>query len=363
MPHKIARIEVFRPGTFQPMVGEAVSYTADDLRAIAAAYDADAAPAPIVVGHPKTDTPAFGWATGFEYDNEGERLFATVGDVEPAFADAVRAGRYRKVSMSFFRPDAANNPKPGSWYPKHIGFLGGAAPAVSGLKPVAFSEDDALTFEFGEAGFEQTASLFRNLRDFFIEKFGLEEADKVLPAYRLEWLDDTEIVQPARTSSFSDPASMKEPAVTKPNEAEFSAREAEIAAREQQLAERERKLRHDDNVAFAETLVNEGRLLPASRDKVVALLDAASAEASVSFSGAADISIADALRDILQAQPKTADFGAHDLGDDPEAVETASFTADGKQVDPAGLALHSKALAYQRAHPGTDYATAVDAVR
>lgn len=53
MPDKSisARIEVFRPGTFTPMVGDPISYSAADLRAIADAYDPATAPAPIVVGH------------------------------------------------------------------------------------------------------------------------------------------------------------------------------------------------------------------------------------------------------------------------------------------------------------------------
>lgn len=362
-----ARIEVFRPGTFTPMVGDPVSYSADDLRAIAASYDREAAPAPIVVGHPTTDAPAYGWVDSLEFDEEAQRLYATTGDVEPAFADAVKAGRYRKVSMSFFKPDASNNPRPGQWYPKHIGFLGGAAPAVSGLKPVAFSGDapDTLTFaaDFGEPGFEQSASLFRGLRDWMIEQFGLETADKVLPAYRLEWLDDTEVAKPAARTAFSEPA--KEPVLTKPTDAAFAEREAGLATREQKIAERERELRHEDNLAFAEQLATDGRIAPVQKDKVAALLDAVPDDAAVSFSGEAEKPLRTALREILAAQPKIVSFGAADLGQDPDADDggVVSFAADGKQVDPEGLKLHAKALAYQRAHPGTDYAAAIDAVR
>lgn len=361
-----ARIEVFRPGTFTPMVGDPVSYSADDLRAIAASYDAADAPAPIVVGHPKTDAPAYGWATGFEFDEASSTLFATVGDLEPAFADAVKAKRYQKVSMSFFKPDAENNPRPGGWYPKHIGFLGGAAPAVSGLKPVSFSAgaDEAVTFaaEFGEPGFQQTATLLRNLRDFFIEKFGLEEADKVLPAYRLEWLDDTEIERPGRTPAFSAPN--KEPDVTKPNEAEFAAREAGITEREKKIADRERQLRHDDNLAFAEKLASEGRIAPVQKGKLAELLDAVPEEASVSFSGEQEKPLATAIREIFAAQPKIVSFGAHELGDDPDAdAGTVAFASAGNKVDQERLKIHAKALEYQRQHPGTDYAAAIDAVR
>ena len=35
---------------------------------------------------------------------------------------------------------------------------------------------------FGDRGLEETASILRLMRDFFIEKFGLETADKILPS-------------------------------------------------------------------------------------------------------------------------------------------------------------------------------------
>ncbi|MCC2096555.1 MAG: hypothetical protein KDJ29_06665, partial [Hyphomicrobiales bacterium] len=95
------RIEVFRSGTFTPMSGEPVAYSADDLAAIAASYDPDNAPAPVVVGHPQTDAPAYAWVQGFDYDSAADRLFAEIGDIEPAFGAALASGRYRKVSMSF----------------------------------------------------------------------------------------------------------------------------------------------------------------------------------------------------------------------------------------------------------------------
>lgn len=362
-----ARIEVFRPGTFTPMSGEKLSYSADDLRAIAASYSFDDAPAPIVVGHPKTDAPAYGWASVFEYDEAAERLFATVTGIEPAFADAVKEGRYKKVSMSFFKPDADNNPQPGTWYPKHIGFLGGAAPAVSGLKPVSFTGPDgeAETFiVFGEPGFEQAASLFRNLREFFIEKFGSEAADKALPSYQIEWLDASVVEsksapQPRFSETQED---KKEPKVTKPANPDFAAREAGLTEREQRIAARELKLRHDDNVAFAEQLAGEGRIAPTQAAKLAELLDAVPDEAEVSFSGEEAKPLGEALREIFAAQPKIVSFGAADLGDDPESEPAVSFASDGKPIDQESLKIHNKAIAWQRSHPGVSYNDAIDAV-
>lgn len=367
--NQTARIEVFRTGTFTPMEGGSLTYSAADLKAIADAYDPDAAPAPVVVGHPKTDAPAYAWAKSFDYDASADRLYATVGEIDPAFSEAVKAGRYKKVSLSFFRPEDAANPVPGQWYPRHIGFLGAAAPAVAGLKNVQFSDaSTAATFatSFGERGFEEAASLLRGLRDFIIEKFGLEEADKALPSYQIEWLSMAEIEKPEKHSPlFSTPEThpKKESAVTKPNP-EFAVREAEFAAREERLKKREAEIAHDANVSFSEGLVQEGKLLPANKGKLVALLDAIPADTAVSFAaGEAAVPAAKAIRELFAAQPKIVSLGALDLPADPGSdARGASFASDGKAVDPASLEIHAKAEAYQRQHPGTAYLDAVRAV-
>lgn len=361
-------IEVFRPGTFTPMVGAAISYSADDLRAIAAAYDGNAAPAPVVVGHPKTDDPAFGWIKGFRFDETSQRLLADVGELEPAFSDAVGAGRYKRVSLSFFPPTSPANPKPGTWYPKHLGFLGAAAPAVTGLKPVSFAaDDDAISFEFA-SGARESAGLFRRMRDWMIDQFGLETADRVLPDYEIRWLDDiADLPDAPSPSAFSAPALEEEPMsqpAKPPATADFAAREADIAQREQRIAERERTIAHDANVAFAAQLVDSGRLLPAQRERLVVVLDAVDAgESSVSFAaGEAAQRPGDALRAMLKDLPQSVPLGRVPA-DAPDAGASVSFAApDGREVDPERMRVHERALAYQRQHAGTDYLTAVRAV-
>jgi hypothetical protein len=360
-----ARIEVFRPGTFTPMKGEPITYSAADLRAIADAYSPDTAPAPIVVGHPSIDAPAYGWIEGFEYDAQAERLFANLGQVEPQFADMVKGGRFKKVSMAFFAPDQSHNPVPGTWYPKHLGFLGAAPPAVPGLKNVAFAAQEGVTFTsaFGEPGFERVAAMFRAIRDWFIEREGVEAADKVLPSWSIDWLAEAEIqTTEGDAPLYSAPTPItQEIPVTQPDTA-FAAREAELTARAADIAAREARLNHADNAAFAETMVTEGRLLPASRDALVALMDALPGHAAVAFSaGSEKLTPGAALREILKAQPKIVTFGALDLP--PETGGgTAEFAADGREVDAAGLVTHQKALAFQKTHPGTDYLAAVAAV-
>ncbi|QQM29056.1 hypothetical protein JET14_11970 [Martelella lutilitoris] len=361
-----ARIEVFRSGTFTPMNGEPITYSAADLSAIADSYDRDTAPAPIVVGHPTMDAPAYGWVESFDYDATADRLFANLSDIDPDFSDAVKAGRYKKVSLAFFRPDAAANPLKGTWYPRHVGFLGGTPPAVSGLKNVQFGDkDDAVVFsaEFGERGFEETANILRSLRDFIIEKFGLEEADKAIPGWRLEWLDEIEIEKPGRPA-FSAPTPERKPAVTHEKDPAFADREAKLAAREAAVSTSEKKIAHDGHVAFAEKLVTDRKLPPAQKDKLVAILDGLPDDASVAFAeGEEKVSPRKALTDLMEGLPKVVDYGEFDLGDGPEnGSGRAAFASDGKAVDPERLATHEKAMAYQKQHPGTAYLDAVRAV-
>ncbi|MCJ8142959.1 hypothetical protein MKI84_08520 [Ancylobacter sp. A5.8] len=375
-PPATRTIEVFRPGTHVTMGGEAITFSAEDLRQLAANYDADGSPAPVVVGHPSVDAPAYAWARSFSYDDQAERLTAEIGDIAPAFAEAVQAKRYRKVSLAFFRPTEAANPKPGSWYPRHVGFLGGAAPAVTGLKTVSFAGvADPVTVEFG--GARESAGLFRRMREFLIEKFGAEDADRVLPDYEIRWLDDldTPPALPAPAPAYAAPPvkdpTMSHPTAPAPNPpapqppVDFAARESQLAAREKAIADAERAALHGANVAFAAELAQAGRVLPAQQGRLVAALDALAggSNAPVSFAaGEAAVAPVEALKTILRELPKVVPLGGTLPNGDAPAAEPTFAAPDGLAVDSDRSATHAKALAYQRQHPGTAYIDAVRAV-
>lgn len=145
------RVEIFKAGTHRAMDGTEATYAERDLRVAAAAYDPTLYKAPIVIGHPEADAPAYGWVEALEY--AAGTLSAWVDQVEPTFAEAVAEGRYRNVSASFWRRDAPSSPKPGILYLRHVGFLGAAAPAVKGLKVASFAGEAAGALCFvAEAG-------------------------------------------------------------------------------------------------------------------------------------------------------------------------------------------------------------------
>ncbi|WP_180897306.1 hypothetical protein [Martelella soudanensis] len=137
-------IHFFKAGKHLSRSGHSVEFTERDLSEIAQAYDAKLHEAPIVVGHPKTNAPAFGWVDKVVAKPDG--LHAVPRQVNAEFEEMVKQGAYKKVSAAFYPKHAQNNPTPGLPYLRHIGFLGAQPPAVKGLSPIEFSEDDDLFF-------------------------------------------------------------------------------------------------------------------------------------------------------------------------------------------------------------------------
>ncbi|MBN4938076.1 hypothetical protein JY409_08490 [Stenotrophomonas maltophilia] len=104
---------------------------------IAASYNRLLSPALLVLGHPRVETDSYGYVHSLA-SLDGE-LYA-FADVDEGLIDAVRGGRYTSVSASIYRPEDHGNPVPGSYYLKHVGFLGAVAPAVRDMQPLSFAE-------------------------------------------------------------------------------------------------------------------------------------------------------------------------------------------------------------------------------
>lgn len=369
-------IDIFRAGTQTDMHGRQVTIDRAELAAIAASYDPAKHEAPLVVGHPKLDAPAYGWVKGLRV--EGDTLVADTHQVDPAFAAIVNEGKYKKKSASFLLPASPTNPAPGNYYLNHVGFLGAAAPAVKGLRDAQFAADAEQLVEFASDrrwGFREIAKVFGRLRDWLIERDGAEAAEQVIPAWQIESLIDAAQpdvqLDPVSAAAFAVPPP-KETIVSGSETTDFAAREqelsqraADLAAREQAIADRERQARHAEAVDFAAGLVQEGRLLPRHAEVVAGLLLALPDGTPLSFAaedgGTAEVQPAQALRELLTALPVQVNFAEKSPSDAMPAP--AAFAAPpGEMVDPTGIALHNKATAWMQQHPGTPYLAAIKAV-
>lgn len=369
--------EIFRKGKQTASDGTTLEFGEDLLAAAVAAYDPALHEAPIVVGHPKDNHPAFGWIKSLSYADGV--LTAEPDQVDPEFAELVQAGRYKKRSASFYLPDAPNNPKPGTLYLRHVGFLGAQPPAVKGLKGVEFNDTEEGVVEFSDSSsysWSLIAGAFRGLREWFIAEKGLETADKLVPSYYIDELNaEAERKRNARDAEvMATPAIFNESQQGEPNmktaeelQAELdvaNARVAELEAKEaadfaEKAAAAEAAAKEADRVAVGakiDELIAQGRVLPAERSQLVdyaaSLQDA---ETVIEF-GEGDEKQAHSQRGFfiasLAARPVAVDFKERSRRDD-------SVTADEMADDEVA----SKARELVKAGECKNFSEAVAKVR
>lgn len=386
--------EIFRPGTYTALSGQSWTITEDDLRATVDAYDPALHEAPFVKGHPKIDAPAYGWVSGLAM-RDGALVVTDRRQVEPAFAEDVRQGRYKKRSASFWPPDHPSNPTPGVFAIKHVGFLGAAPPAVKGMPDVAhFGEDpdgvlvavrDVDGAEFADAA--QVASslayFLRGMREFVIDKFSRAEADDLIPEFLVrEAESDARADDPpdAAVPAFTDPnpehvmpEQPKQPGqgAADDNTADFAAREAQLNDREAKLAEQEQAIARQgaetqraETAAFVDGLVDAGTVLPRDRDFLVAFVAGMDDEA-IEFGEGADHykgGQRERFKSFLQDLPPAVDLAERAAAEATGDAPAASFAgAERLPVDRSRAELHAKAKKYQANHE-CSFADAVAAV-
>lgn len=352
-------IEIFRAGTRQDANGNTVTITADDLKTIAANYSAQYHEAPIVIGHPKHDNPAYGWIKGLVA--EGEVLKAEPQQVDSEFAELVREGKFKKISAAFYLPNSANNPKPEGFYLRHVGFLGAMPPAVKGLKDPVFADSDTEFVEFSDW---TNASLWQRLRDFFIDKFGLYDADRVLPAWQVQSLQEEATREDLKQTYETPPSPIFNEPDEKPNEGgtmseqekqRLAALEAENAQLKAAQAQAQREKMHAENAAFAESLVAEGKLSPKQKEAALALLN--TEHDSAEFS---EDDFKQRLKAFLTELPKSIEFNEVATKDKVADVQDNSVEyAEG--TDPASIEMDKKVRAYMKAH-SVSYVDAFNAI-
>jgi len=352
--------EVFKTGTHIDSNGKKWTFTQADLDEIAANYHAEEHEAPIVIGHPAMDTPAYGWIAAVK--SADGTLFVKGKDVVPEFNDLVKNGRFKKRSLSLY---------PGKKI-KHLGFLGAVPPSIKGLKDIAFKEDDAITIEFSERwAWSSIADVFRKLREWFIEKGESDAADKVIPEYLIRDIQQaaSDEAAPATeaASIYAEKTNKEEKLMpdikveTPPkqfSEADVERITAEAKAlgkqeAEAEFAETQRKERATAVkaaiAAFCEARKQEGKLLPAweklGLQEFLASLDA---EEAISFAeGTAKRTRLDFMREFLAELDKVIEFG-----------EIAKRSKDTGGAGAAGEKLEALTRAKMKANKDLDYVKA-----
>ena len=243
------KFEIFKQGSHTSDKGVTKEYTLDDINFIASSYNPSEDEAPIVIGHPENNDPAFGWISSLSVTDDG-KLIADAPDekIQPDFLNAVKEGRYTKRSISL-TPEGKL---------RHVGFLGAAKPSVKGLADIQFSSPSSEVYEFD-------ISPRRS-----VTKPGDDVDIEIKPAHRNldEGGDD-------KFSALSDEINQLKNTIASIrsdfSESEISSTKESIEKLNSQLNALQSKISNSDFESLLDKSIQEGNLTPAIKDKVLSI--------------------------------------------------------------------------------------------
>jgi hypothetical protein len=338
MPNPV--IHLFKPGTHIDMGGQQLTFSESDLSATVAAYDPAKHEAPLCIGHPQDDAPAYGWVQSLQMAADGPE--AIPHQVNADFAELHKSGAFKKVSASFYPPASPHNPVPGVYYLRHIAFLGAQPPAIKGLRAAQLvnyaEQDDCITIEFSE---ETPAA-----------------AQPAAPA-----------VSPQPAAPEPQLPTKEEHTVTPEEAADLKAQnealKTQLAAANAAHAKEAADRAHEKNLAFAEQLANDTRIGKDSVPVITAALDALQSVENLNFGeGDAAKPLHQVFSETLSAMPPRVEFGETATSDNA-AVDADQAEEDAVQyaenTPKESIEMDKKIRAYMKKH-NVDYKTAAFAV-
>ncbi|MCW5830151.1 MAG: hypothetical protein KIT79_12650 [Deltaproteobacteria bacterium] len=233
-------IEILKTGTFVDAHGTKVTFTEADLKTIAERHGPEWYEAPIVLGHPKDNHPAYGWVDRLKVS--GGRLLAKFRDVDSRFARWFREGKFRKKSVRVLK-DAKG------WFLAHVGYLGAVLPAVPGMA------DGDPEFAVPQTG--TGASYDGPSGTAFDFEFGGDSAEDQMQEPEMTEAEKQKLIQDATAAASAEFAKTLK---AKDDElADLRRKEKETADR---LAKEAEVRARADAKDFSESLVREGKILP-----------------------------------------------------------------------------------------------------
>lgn len=312
------KIKIFKAGKHTSMEGDTIDYTPEMLQACVASYSENLHQAPLVLGHPKHDDPAYGWVEKLELDKDNV-LWVYAKQVDASFAESVNAGKHNKVSPCFYLPDSPQNPKKGTLYLRHVGFLGGQVPAVKGLGSVQFAENENGTASFSEP---------------FDSKANDDKSSKIDFAGALAFLQSYIKDNPSQMDSvLSQLNTQKDDGKNAEKSEREQALEKELAELRKKVADEKKAQQTSEIQNFAESLVKSGQLPPKLKTQVVEVMTAGTSH-TASFSEGGEQSLTDALKKLLSELPKNASFAEFNKGNRDTSTPENPLIKDAKSRNP-----------------------------
>lgn len=305
-------IEIFQTGKWTSAQGRTNTYNTDDLDRIVEKFDPNQKP-PVTVGHPENDSaPAFGWMQAVK--RVGEKL---LGDFEfaPEFLELLKKGIYKNRSIGL-KNGAIN----------HVAFLGGWAPAVKGLEEIKFSD------------YSETERYETSLTTKENDEMTNEELTAQLEAMKAE--------NEKLKADFAEAAKTKDDLEKQLKDSQEKAEKAEAEKREGDLSN------------FAENLVKEGKITPATKDKLNGLFKKVAGDADNFSEGGIVADLKELFSSLPESETMKGNYACNKKAKEFEERKT-SDDYDGMEVDEEREVLRERAKELQKADPKLTFSKAV----
>ena len=320
------KFEIFKIGTHTSDKGITKDYSLDDLNFIAQSYNPQEDEAPIVVGHPIDNSPAYGWVSSLEVTEDG-KLVADAPDekIHPDFLSAVQEGRYKKRSISL-TPEGKL---------RHIGFLGGAAPAVKGLADIQFSQPSSTVIEFD--------------LDTITDKSNNDDSVTLSASSRAESMDEESDTFHSIQSQLNSINSTIKQLSNNFSEVQNNELSTKFNLLSNEINSLKSKINKSEFESLLESKLGDGSLTPAIKDKLLSVSNFAEAQNfSSDFSSEnfnKDLNVL--LTDLVNSFPKVIYY--ENFAEKPEfELDKSTDEFANYSVDQESKALHNKALALSK---------------
>lgn len=292
-------LEILSIGLKHPQNSEPIEFSAEDLGAIATAFNLAGKPVPFVPGHPPDDQPVLG--KGVQLAAKSGRLLVTqYAEVDPTFKGIVNSGEMPGISVKLRLPSHPQN-KSGTYELRHVGFLGRSLPADTTIADAQFS---------------------------------LEEGEIILMAKQEKPQADL----PDEATTSNEPSTSPQSLTTQ--EAEFTQR-LEALERREAIFSKAQEIN-----PYIEGLIGEGKVMPDEKAGLVALFSQLPNSLEIEFKRGDEV---------VQAHPE--EFLKGFLSRLPKRIEYAELSG-GKlptpTTDPAALAEKIEAYKSAQAAKGNE---------
>lgn len=264
---------ILKVGKFTDSKGNECDFTTEKLDKIVQNFQNVHKDVPVCVGHPKTNTPAYGWLE--DVKRVGNDLYCSFKNVQEEFKEAVNKGLFKNRSISL---DKDLNIR-------HLAFLGGQAPAVKGLEAFCFEDDEnAVDIEFSDFSDKETLDLL----------FGKNE-------------------KTAKADEIED---------IRQKLADEMAKNAELV---QQIENQKAEAKMKEFADFAESAVVKGNILPKHKESVINILLSADKFGSFNFADSGEIDAVQGVKNFI-SELKILDLKS-DFSDADEITDLSDYSA------------------------------------